>query len=158
MTALASRAQLQPPPAITPRALVVFRIGMQRFALDAMAVRGAMRELVVTPVPLAAPEIAGIAWYQQKPVTVVDLRAYFGLPARPAGASVAYVMVAFEDERLALLVDKIEDVLTVSAQACSPAPVTMEPAWRQMTAQVVEHENGLIAVLDLAYALRTLSA
>ena len=138
------------------RPLVVFRLGAQRFALDALYVRGARRNLSVTAVPLCPPEIAGIAWVHAAPVTVIDLRPYLGLPPRMDATTPSYVMAEFEDERLALAVDKIEDVVRVAPEECSPTPVTMDPAWRHMIKTVAEHSAGVIAVLDLASVLRNL--
>jgi chemotaxis signal transduction protein len=142
------------PPSSVKRPLVVFRIGAQLFALEAPHVRAAMRMLDVTPVPTAPAGIVGIAWYEDKPVSVVDLRHWFDMPARHASVTPAVLMVMQENELVALLVDKIEDVLRVTSNDFAAAPVTMEPAWRQVTSSVVEHQGGLIAVLNVAGILR----
>jgi purine-binding chemotaxis protein CheW len=145
------------PSSITPRPLVAFRIGVQLFALDAMAVRGALRHVDITPVPLAPAGLVGVAWHGGKAVSVMDLRHVLGLPPRHDAAPSSVLMVAHADEVIALLVDKIEDVLNVAPNDFSPAPVTMETSWRQVTGSVVEHPRGLIAVLDIAGTLAALT-
>ncbi len=151
-TALATSYVL--PPTSVKRPLVVFRIGGQLFALEATHVRAALRMLDVTSVPMVPAGIVGIAWHEDKAISVVDLRHWFDMPARHASVTPSVLMVMQDSELVALLVDKIEDVISVTSNDFSAAPVTMEPAWRQVTASVVEHAGGLIAVLDVAGVLR----
>ena len=154
-TALATAFVL--PPTSVKRPLVVFRIGVQLFALEAAQVRAALRTLDVTPVPLAHAGIAGIAWHEGKALSVVDLRHWLNLPSRPTAVSPSVLIIHHDNEPVALLVDKIEDVLSLTSNDFAPAPVTMDPAWRQVTASVTEQAGGLIAVLDVAGIFRTIA-
>lgn len=136
------------PSASIPRPLVVFRVGVQRFAFEAHNVRGAVRQLDITPAPFAPSPIIGIALHEGAMLSVLDLRVRLAMPPRSDAAPASFILVMHEGETLALLVDKIEDVLTVSSGMFSPTPVTIETQWKSLTSAVVEHGKGVILLLE----------
>lgn len=138
------------PSSYAPRPLVAFRVGAQLFAFDAACVRGALRHVEVTAVPLASNGLAGVTWHNGKVLPVLDLRQVLGMPPRHETTTPSVLLVVHHDETAALLVDKLEDVVNVAPDDFSPAPVTMDDAWRQVTGSVVQHPRGLIAVLEIA--------
>lgn len=128
--------------------LVSFRVGHQLFALKVGEVKNALRQLPTTEVPKAPVGVRGVASHAGKTVSVLDLRACFAMPAR-AVPSQAVLLVAHEGEDVALVVDKIEDVIEATDADFSAVPVTMDPVWQRVTAGVVQHAGGLVALLDV---------
>ena len=76
----------------------------------------------LTPVPLAHAHISGLLNLRGQIVTAIDLRARLGLPARDADAPCANVIVTTDDGPLALLVDRLGDVIPVDDTAFEPPP------------------------------------
>ncbi|MEJ0010321.1 MAG: chemotaxis protein CheW [Alphaproteobacteria bacterium] len=129
--------------------LVSFRIGAQLYGLPVAQVKDALRDIEVAPVPLAAEGIVGIATHREKIVPVLDLRRCFGMAKPPEGASQAVLVVAHADEEIALVVDKVEELITARPQDFIRAPATVDESWKRVATEIVRHEGGLLALLNL---------
>ena len=86
------------------QALVV-GVGDQRFAIPLTAV---LETLLVDPVEILRSEGRELLNLRGEPLSLRRLHAEFGLPAPPAGARQAVVVVGLGDVRAGLLVDRLE--------------------------------------------------
>lgn len=137
------------------QAVVVMRVGEHAFGLPVMAVRDVMRLPVLTPIPLAPPVIAGLAYHQGQLVTVIDMRARLGLePATADEASTPMlVMVEHQEERFGLMVDTLMEVEWLSPERAEPVPATMNPRWRDIAANLYTQGERLLVILNLVRTL-----
>ena len=132
------------------RPLVVFRVGAQLFGIDAAVVKGATRQMDFTPAPLAEYGIVGISMRNEDIMAVMDVRVRLNMPPRADSVTPSVLLVQHNGDHYALLVDKIEDVITLTANEFSPTPVTIASEWKSITSAIVEHPRGLIAVINVA--------
>jgi len=124
------------------------------FGIPVGAVQEVLREQRVTPVPLAAPEVCGLANLRGQLVTTLDLRSRLQLPPRPAGERPVSVVVRTGDgAAVSLVVDRVGDVVTPGQDSLEPAPETLRPAVRELLAGVCQLERRLLLVLDVDLAV-----
>jgi purine-binding chemotaxis protein CheW len=118
------------------------------FGLDVERVQEVIRYQPLTPVPLAAPRIAGLINLRGQIVPAIDLRLQLGMTPRPAGLLPTNVVVRAPDGPLSLLVDEVGDVLTVAGGRLEPPPDSLDPAARRLLRGVCQLPHGLLLVLD----------
>jgi chemotaxis-related protein WspB len=101
---------------------LVFRIGSERFALQAIEVAEVLPRLPLKPIPRAPDWVAGVFAYRGAVVPVIDLSALtFGQPAQ-ARTSTRLVLVNYrpdqtaEAQLLGLILEQATDTLR-----CNPA-------------------------------------
>lgn len=125
-------------------------VGGERVLIPAALVDSVVEVEAVTPVPRAAPHVAGLAPLRSRVLTIVDSRAAIGLPALPQGEGArSAVVVAIDGHGYGLLVDEIDDVVTVGG-APRPAGAGLAAGWARATAGLVEHDGRALLLLDVA--------
>ncbi len=111
--------------------LATFGVGTDLFAVDLMRVREITRPLPVTPVPRAPHGMVGVLDLRGAVIPAFDLRTRFGLPARPPEREphARQVILRLDGRCYALVVDHVDDVLTVSRAQLRAGPgVLIGPA------------------------------
>jgi len=98
-----------------PTAVLVLKVGEHRCGLPVDVVIELHRVVASTPLPEAPTAIDGIIDVRGTVVAVLDLRARFGLPCRPARPSDHLIVVAATDRKVALRADRAVDLVTVPA-------------------------------------------
>jgi purine-binding chemotaxis protein CheW len=118
-------------------------------AIPALSVNSVIDLASITPVPRAAPHVAGLSALRSRPLTVIDCRVALGIePAVLPPALRRAVVVEHEAHLYALLVDAAEDIVTVLAD---PEPLGADPGlgWRDAANGRVETEAGALLLLDV---------
>ncbi len=101
--------------------IVVCQLGEERHGLEIGKVYEIIRYQAITSVPGAPPAVEGIINLRGRIIPVVDLRTRFGMPrAEPTKAS-RIVVADTGGTRTGLIVDAVNEVLTVPADAIEPA-------------------------------------
>ena len=128
--------------------LSTFHVGRYLFGIDVELVQEIVRMQTITPVPLSAPEIAGLVNLRGEVLTAVDLRTRLGLP--PAGEShdPVNVVVRLDDEPVSLLVDEIGAVIEVSAVPFETTPSTVDAAVRDLLVGAYTLPDRLLLALN----------
>jgi purine-binding chemotaxis protein CheW len=103
--------------------VVIFRTGQSLFGLDCRAVREVLPPLQVTPLAGAAGPIEGFIEIRGEIVSVVDLRPRVGGLADGFRRRTRLLHVRAGPGELALIVDQVVDVLTLSTDGLRPAPI-----------------------------------
>src|SRR5215470_2362347 len=101
------------------------------FGVEVLSVQEIMSEHKVDPVPLAPSTIAGLVNHRGQIVTAIDMRKRLHLGEDRTAPS-KMLVVRCKDETFGLLVDKIGDVLSVSAQDFEPAPENVQEAAKEL--------------------------
>jgi len=120
------------------------------FGIEVSDVQEVLREMTLTPVPLAHGTVRGLINLRGQIVTAIDLRRRLELEARPDDENPMNIVVRTPDGAVSLLVDKIGDVLVVDAEMFEAPPETIVPGVRELLAGVSQLEDRLLLVLDLA--------
>jgi purine-binding chemotaxis protein CheW len=104
-----------------PAALhVVFKVGDAEYALPAAVVQQLESYAGATPVPGAAPFVAGIIQIRGRVIPVVDARARFGLPHAEPTLDTRVVVGQIGDRRVGLVVDRAREVLMIRPGDLAP--------------------------------------
>ncbi|MEZ5826524.1 MAG: chemotaxis protein CheW [Geminicoccaceae bacterium] len=109
----------------------------------------------ITPVPMAAREVAGVLNLRGRIVTAINLRRRLGIPDDPnAGAAEMSVVVAHEGELYSFLIDQVGEVLTPPADRFERDVVSLSPAWRDVATGIFRLDEQLLVLLDVGRVLQ----
>jgi purine-binding chemotaxis protein CheW len=129
-----------------------FSLDQLLFGVDLKAVQEVIRELPMTPVPLAPSVVAGIMNLRGQLVTALDLRRQLEMePAKPV-LTPMNVVVRSQDGAVSLLVDQIGDVVEVNESSFERTPETLQGKIRTMILGVHKLDTRLLHVLDVEKA------
>jgi purine-binding chemotaxis protein CheW len=128
------------------RLLLIVTIAGERVALPAAAVEAVVEIEGLTPVPGAAPHVAGLSALRSRVVTVIDSHASLGLAdcGHPRDA----VLAVIDGHPYALLVDSVEDVVEAAGEP-QPLRAAAAPGWARVASTAVEAEGNLLLLVDL---------
>ncbi len=133
---------------------VTFRLAEQWLGIPVLMVQEVLLTQRIARVPGASSEVAGFLNLRGQIVTAVELRTRLGLPARPDDEPPMNVVVRFDSELFALLVDEVGDVVSVEGSAVEPPPPTLDPSWRQACAGIIRRDRGLLVIVQVHTLLR----
>lgn len=132
---------------------VTMRLGNQLFGISVLAVQDVMRYQHIAPIPLAPGVIAGSLNVRGRIVTAYDMRERLGLGDYPNPESIMMVVVDYQHELFALMIDAVGDVLSLPMNRFEKVPANMDPAWRALAAGVFKLEKELLVILDVAHVI-----
>jgi purine-binding chemotaxis protein CheW len=129
------------------RTVVVFLVHGQRYALPLAAVERVVRAVEITPWPQAPGTILGAIDVQGDVLPVISLRRRFGLPEREVDLDDELLLARAGTRRVALLVDRVSDVVDYDPQMLVPAETVV--ARPDSTAAILKQQQGLVLVQRL---------
>jgi purine-binding chemotaxis protein CheW len=133
---------------------VSFAIAGQLFGVPVLQVQDVLRPQAITRIPMAPPEILGSLNLRGRIVTVVDTRHRLGLPKSDVKGPPMSIVVPHGDDLFALAVDRVGEVLSLSAENFEPNPPTLDPGWREVANGIYRLKGELLVVIDVARLLR----
>jgi chemotaxis signal transduction protein len=128
-------------------ALLVVRVGAERFGFDIATVREVMAIVGVAPVPSLSAAVRGVMPRHERHVSLVSLAALLSGGAPPAAAGGAAIVVAAGGADVALEVDEVESVVNEGAEFVAAAAAGGMPArgvWRCGQTLVTVLDTGLL--------------
>jgi purine-binding chemotaxis protein CheW len=127
--------------------LLIVRISGERVAVAASEVESVVEIEALTPVPRAAPHVAGLAALRSRVLTVIDCTASLEAGERLAGTARDAIVVVTDGHPYALLVDGIEDVVECTGEV-RPLRATLGGGWRRVGKGMVEADGDLLLLVD----------
>jgi purine-binding chemotaxis protein CheW len=99
--------------------LATFEVGTDLLAVDIMRIREISRALPVTPVPRSPHGMVGVIDVRGQILPLFDLRVRFELPPRTLAdeAFVRHLVIRLDGKLLAIVVDRMHDVVSVERSA-----------------------------------------
>ncbi|MEZ5321788.1 MAG: chemotaxis protein CheW [Microthrixaceae bacterium] len=126
-----------------------FDVGGCRYGIDAADVCEIVPGREISPVPMSAPGVAGLVNAQGRATVAIDLRILLGVdPDTNAGGSTEIVLDGIHGP-VALIVDRIDDVLDAERSRLAQRPATLPTPIRDLVAAVQRFDSGLLPVIDL---------
>jgi purine-binding chemotaxis protein CheW len=126
--------------------VVVFRVGPQEFALDILQVERILRYSPPSPLPKAPEFLEGVMPYAETAVPVIDLRKRFELAA-PIRDETRVMVLELDNQRVAILVDEVREVLRVDSTAiAAPGPVVSGLAAVYIAGIIARPERTIIVL------------
>ena len=129
---------------------VTMRLGKQLFGISVLAVQDVMRKQPIAPIPLAPRIIAGSLNVRGRIVTALDMRKLMGLDDYPAPDKIMKVVVEYQHELYALIVDAVGDVLSLPMNNFDKVPANLDSAWRALAGGVFKLDTELLIILDVS--------
>ena len=127
---------------------LIAQIAGQRVALPADVVQSVVEIESITPVPLAPRHIYGLSALRSRTLTIIDPLAALGLEPRPPGMMPAEaVVVTVEGHLYGLLVDLVEDVVSI-AEAPRPPRTRLRDGWARVGRGMFDHGDAAVLLLD----------
>jgi purine-binding chemotaxis protein CheW len=149
------------------RQIATFRMGDTRMGVDILLVKEVYRRMHVHPVPGAPPQLLGLMNLRGRVVSVVDLAACFQrsgvssdqgqLLIFKTGAELAGFarkgrlterMARLGEDIVGLLIDEMDDVMTVSRDAVLPPPPNLGGLDDHLIEGVIRNEGELVVLID----------
>ena len=137
-----------PPAEITGETLdlLVCLLSGERYGLEVSHVREIYPLEQITPVPRTPDFVVGVFSARGRLISVVDLRAFLGLPGLSRLRESKIIIVATDDLEVGLLADEVTDVLTIFKDDLEP-PLTIQMGSRAEFTQGIAPE--MLVVLNL---------
>jgi len=126
-----------------------FHVGRLLLGIDIRQTEEINRQLDLTAVPHAPACVRGVVNLRGEVVTVLDLRTILGLEPQAVTAASRNVVVRADAEQVGLLVDRVTDVVTVSAEEMEPPPANVSGVSGRFFKGVYKLESALLVVLDV---------
>jgi purine-binding chemotaxis protein CheW len=127
--------------------VVVFTLDGQRYATLLSAVERIVRTVEITPVPRTPEIVLGVINAQGWIIPVIDVRKRLRLPQREPQLSDQMLIARTLKRQVALVVDTVTEVVTLSAQEVIPGDNIL-PHLEPITG-VAKSADGLIFIHDL---------
>ena len=129
--------------------LVTFELAGEEFAIDILKVQEINRILEITTIPRSPAWIHGVMNLRGKIIPVVDLRNRFSLPPADRTRESRIVVVEVADKTLGFLVDRVNEVLRISASTVEPPPPMVAGVDSRFIQGVGKRDSRLFILLDL---------
>jgi chemotaxis signal transduction protein len=127
-----------------PSQLLLGRLADRAVAFSADRIERIVRMVALTPLPGAAPGVAGVINVRGEAVPVVDPRPWLGLPS-PAPHPDQHLVLLTAQNRYALWLDRVERIVT-------PRPddlIAVEGQTEGVAPQLARVDQALVPVLSL---------
>ena len=129
--------------------VTTFMVSGSLFGMDTSMVQEVVRLTTVTPVHHAAACVIGVMNLRGHISTVIDLSARLGLGNLDLSGEKRIIIVEWCGERVGLVVDSMQDMLTIDAESIGPAPENVRSAQSHRMLGVFRHGERIVAMLDL---------
>jgi purine-binding chemotaxis protein CheW len=126
---------------------VIFSLDEQQYALPLATVERVVRAVEITPLPNGPEIILGLINVQGRIMPVVNIRRRFGLPERELSLSDQLIIAHTSWRPLALVVDSVPGLTTVSASEMVAAEKLLRHT--KYIEGALKLEGGLIFIHDL---------
>jgi purine-binding chemotaxis protein CheW len=129
--------------------LISFRVGVQEFCVDIMAVREIRGWTPATPLPQAPSYVRGVINLRGAVLPIVDLSARLGLgPTEPSVRNVI-IVVRIGPRLIGLLVDAVSEVLTATSDMIQPTPDVSCDAVKMFIKGILSLDGRMISWITL---------
>jgi purine-binding chemotaxis protein CheW len=127
--------------------ILVFELTGQRYGIPLRGVREVVRAVAITPLPSAPAVIEGVINVRGALAPVFDLRARFGLPAKPLEPNDHLIIARARSRLIALRVDRAHWMLDVDDELVEDA-ARVVPQMQHIDG-VAKLADGLVLIHDL---------
>lgn len=102
----------------------------------------------ITRIPLARLSVAGILNLRGRIVSAIDMHRRFNVGTENHFSQSMGIIVESNEELFSLLVDKVEDVLTIYYRDIEKSPVTLNPVWNYVCSGVYQIKDKIMIIVD----------
>ena len=131
------------------RQLITFQIGEQVLGVDIMAIREIRAWSPATPLPNVPSHVRGVVNLRGVVLPVLDLRHRLGWGVTDPTARHVIIVVRIGEQLQGIIVDAVNDIVTVQTEDMQPLPDMGDAAASQFLDGLATIDQRLILVLAL---------
>ncbi|MCK9257776.1 MAG: chemotaxis protein CheW [Sulfurospirillaceae bacterium] len=128
---------------------LTFYIENEQYGLNIQNVREIIASMNITNVPKTPSYIKGVINLRGVVIPIVDVRLKFGLEEKPHDVNTAIIINVIDNLSIGFIVDRVEDVLTISKDRLTEAPKFGTHVDTSFIENVAEVGDGVIMILNL---------
>ena len=140
------------------RLYATFSVDGTLFGVDATDVQEILLPQHLTRVPLANPEVNGLANLRGQVVVTISLRRLLQLSPPAEGAPTVSIVLRTEHGPISMVVDEVGDVLEAHDDDLDSPPPTLSPVTRELVTAVHKLDDQLLLVLDVKRTAQPVAA
>ncbi len=133
--------------------VVTFQLGEELYGVDIMDVEGIVKIEDVRPIPNAPAYVEGIFNLRGEIIPVINLHRRFHIQHANLSEEdellSGFVVINIDGRHMAIIIDKVSRVVTVSAEAIQPPPEVISGIGAEYIQGVVNEENHYLIILDI---------
>jgi purine-binding chemotaxis protein CheW len=132
-----------------PLELMTFKIEDTSFGIDINDIQEINCHAKLCRVPVDFEAVAGVINLRGEVLTVLALGPMLGIQSRISNdRSLGYVVLKSSHGRVAIAVDKLQDVETIPAKELQPLPANFKLSNQQVLKGLIQKPEDLLLVLD----------
>ncbi|WP_022687319.1 chemotaxis protein CheW [Sphingomonas phyllosphaerae] len=131
------------------RQLITFQLGDQYLGVDIMAIREIRAWSPATPLPNVPSHVRGVVNLRGVVLPVLDLRHRLGWGMTDPTARHVIIVVRIGEQLQGIIVDAVNDIVTVQTEDMQPLPDMGDAAAQQFLDGLATIDQRLIMVLAL---------
>ena len=133
--------------------LVTFQLGVETYGIDIMEVEGIVKIENVRAIPNAPAYVEGIFNLRGEIIPVINLHKRFHLKSAELTEEdrllSGFVIINLNGMHLAVIIDKVSRVITVSPDEIQPPPQMISGIGAEYIEGVVHKDDGYLIILDI---------
>lgn len=133
--------------------LVTFQLGAEQYGIDIMEVEGIVKVEDVRPVPNAPVYVEGIFNLRGDIIPVINLHRRFQIEKAQLEEGdellSGFVIIRLDDTLLAVMIDKVERVVTVDRSAIQRPPEMISGIGAEYIEGVVQRDDHYLIILNI---------
>lgn len=129
--------------------IAVFQLADLVCGLNISDVQEINKNIDVTAVYQAPDYVAGIINLRGQIVTIIDLAKRLGMQKKRLHSGGRNVIVNSQNERIGLIVDAIDDIISIDKHSILPRPPNIDSTLRDYVQGVVQRGSDLVLILDV---------
>lgn len=131
------------------RQLITFELGDQALGVDIMAIREIRAWSPATPLPNVPSYVRGVVNLRGIVLPVIDLRARLGWGTTETTARHVIVVVRISEQLQGMIVDAVNDIVTVQPDEMQPLPDTGDAQSARFLDGLATIDDRMILILAL---------
>ncbi len=130
--------------------VVSFIIGDEEYALDIMKIDSIIEIKKILSIPQSPPFVEGVINFRGTVVPVINGRKKFLIKSLKNGdkRSERAIVVNFENKKVAILVDEVKEVLTLSQNTLEEPPSEISDVSNEYISAIANIDGRMIIILD----------
>ncbi len=135
--------------------ILTWLIGKQIFGMELSNCSEVVQDRLITRVPYANENVAGIVNLRGEVVTVLDLSTMLGYESNVTENDYVIIRLKSKTEHVAVKADQIFDILEISSMSMESAPAHLNEMETRYIRGVAMSEKGLVVILNSAELLKS---
>lgn len=130
--------------------IIAFRLHDQEFCVKTTTIREIRGWAPSTPIPHSPSDVIGVMNLRGSVIPIIDLAYKLGMRSTVANERSAIVVAEVHNMVIGMLVDRVSDILTISASQVQPVPEVSASFDKSYSEGIIANENGMICFLNLS--------